>query len=206
MKYVFLPVILLLSLQSFGQNRGKNDTILLNCIVMDKDTLPYAWLRNVDIPSFLTREQKARRARARAEREAYDQLRYNVYVVYPFAVKAGWILHDIDSVLASLYSKEAKKVFKQNKEEELNRKFKGQLEDLSITQGQILVKLIARQTGKPCYQIIKELKGGFNARIWQTVAILFDNNLKNHYDPLGDDEAIESVVQEIEASGHFVQQ
>lgn len=187
-----------------AQHRGEFDTIRLNCLVIGKDTIPYAWLRNVDIVSILTEDQKALRARARAEREAYNQLRFNVYVVYPYAVKAGWILHDIDSVLGSLYSKEAKQVFKRRKEDELNRQFKNQLEDLSITQGQILVKLIARQTGKPCYQIIKELKGGVNARIWQTVAILFDNNLKNHYDPYGDDEAIESVVEEIESKGHFV--
>jgi hypothetical protein len=65
------------------------------------------------------------------------------------------------------------------------------------------VKLIARQTGKPCYQIVKELKGGFNAGIWQAVALLFSNNLKNNYDPEGDDAAIESIVLEIEARGHF---
>jgi len=73
-----------------------------------------------------------------------------------------------------------------------------------MSQGQVLVKLIARQTGKPCYQIIKDLKGGLNARIWQTVAILFDNNLKNNYDPRGEDQIIESIVIEIEKRGRIV--
>jgi hypothetical protein len=102
-----------------------------------------------------------------------------------------------------LHSKDAKQIYKQHKENELNKKFKGELENLTMSQGQVLVKLIARQTGKPCYQIIKDLKGGFNARIWQTVAILFDNNLKNNYEPLGEDEAMESIVLEIERRGHF---
>lgn len=77
------------------------------------------------------------------------------------------------------------------------------MENLSISQGQILVKLIARQTGKPCYVIVKELKGGFNARIFQGMALLFDNNLRNTYDATGDDAAIEQIVQEIEQRGHF---
>jgi len=124
-------------------------------------------------------------------------------LVYPYAVAASLILKDVDSVLASLYSKEAKQQFKHRKEDELNRKFKHELEDLTITQGQILIKLIARQTGKPCYQIVKELKGGFNAGIWQAVALLFNNNLRNTYDAQGDDAAIESLVLEIESSGHF---
>ena len=94
-------------------------------------------------------------------------------------------------------------MYKRHKEDELNKKFKGELVNLTMSQGQVLVKLIARQTGKPCYQIIKDLKGGLNARIWQTVAILFDNNLKNNYDPMGEDEAVESIVLEIERSGHF---
>jgi hypothetical protein len=106
-------------------------------------------------------------------------------VVYPYAVAAAFILKDVDSVLNSLYSKEAKKQFKRNKENELNRKFKEELKNLSIEQGQVLVKLIARETGKPCYEIVKEMKGGLNAAIWQTVAVLFNNNLRNHYDAEG---------------------
>ena len=74
---------------------------------------------------------------------------------------------------------------------------------MSISQGQVLVKLIARQTGRPGYAIVKELKGGFNAGIFQAMALLFDNNLKNKYDPEGEDAAIEQVVQEIEVRGQY---
>jgi nucleoside diphosphate kinase len=126
-----------------------------------------------------------------------------VYKVYPYAVAAGFIMQDIDAAMSLMRSKEAKQMYKRHKEDELNKKFKGELVNLTMSQGQVLVKLIARQTGKPCYQIIKDLKGGLNARIWQTVAILFDNNLKNNYDPMGEDEAMESIVLEIERSGHF---
>lgn len=203
----YLVFILLLTLgiiytqTSFAQQN--RDTIRVGSIVVGTDTMPHGWIREVTIRDKAPKWLVKQRRRDRKNEDAYNQLRYNVYVVYPYAVAASYILKDVDSVLNSLYSKEAKKQYKRNKEDELNKKFKGELENLTISQGQVLVKLIARQTGKPCYEIVRELKGGFNAGLWQAVALLFSNNLKNNYDPLGDDAAIESVVLEIEARGHF---
>ena len=62
--------------------------------------------------------------------------------------------------------------------------------------------VINRQTGNNCYDIIKEYKGGFDARFYQTVAFFFSSNLKQPYDAKGDDQAIESIVQEIERMYH----
>lgn len=184
--------------------KGEYDTILVGAIVMDNnDTLPHITLPDVLIRDRAPKWVVKQRRQWKKEEENYTRLRYNVYVVYPYAVAASFVLHDVDSVLNSLYSKDAKRAFKQRKEDELNKKFKGELENLTIEQGQLLVKLIARETGKPCYEIVKELKGGFNAAIWQTVALLFNNNLRSHYDPTGEDAVIESLVQEILARGHF---
>lgn len=194
--------MLLANAKLFAQ-RGSNDSIRMGAIVIDNDTLPHLWLHDAYCYGKGNKQLARKRREAREQREAYDRLRYNVYKVYPYAVAAGFIMHDIDSAMASLHSKDAQKIYKRHKEDELNKKFKGELENLTMSQGQVLVKLIARQTGKPCYQIIKDLKGGFNARIWQTVAVLFDNNLKNNYDALGEDAAIESIVLEIESRGHF---
>lgn len=203
MKKFLLIGVLLLVVQCAHAQQGKFDTIPVGVLIINGDTILHKYLETVVVvdqaPEWLVEKRK----REKKDREAYQRLRYNVYVVYPYAVMAGIILQDIDSVLQSLNSKVAKKEFKRRKENELNRKFKGELENLSISQGQILVKLIARQTGKPCYVIVKELKGGFNARIFQGMALLFDNNLRNTYDAAGDDAAIEQIVQEIEQRGHF---
>jgi hypothetical protein len=202
----FIVVLLLFTNSMYNHciaQTNSSDTIRLATIVIGNDTLPHAWIREVVIRDKAPKWYVKKMRQQRKNEEAYTQLRYNVYTVYPYAVAASYILHDVDSVLNSLYSKDAKKQYKQRKEDELNNKFKGELENLTISQGQVLVKLIARQTGKPCYQIVKELKGGFNAGIWQAVALLFSNNLKNNYNPEGDDAAIESIVLEIEARGHF---
>ncbi len=183
--------------------RGINDSIRTGVYVEGLDTFPMIILREAYIydkmPKWLAKQLREKRRRD----ELKNRLRHNVYVTYPYAIAASYILQDVDSVLNSMHSRVAKKQFKERKEKELNKRFKNELQELTIQQGQVLVKLIARQTGKPCYEIVRELKGGFNATLWQGVALLFSNNLKNSYDPDYEDVDIEIIVREIEASGRF---
>jgi len=63
------------------------------------------------------------------------------------------------------------------------------------------MKLINRQTGNDCYEIIKEYKGSLNARMYQTVAFFFGSTLKQQYNVLDDyDRQIEAIVKEIDGS------
>ena len=63
------------------------------------------------------------------------------------------------------------------------------------------MKLINRQTGNNCYDIIKEYKGGLNARMYQTVAFFFGSSLKQDYDTTdATDRQIETIVREIDAT------
>ena len=108
------------------------------------------------------------------------------------------ILNDMNSQLAKMNSESEKKDYIKGKEKELKKEFTDPMEKLSVYQGQILMKLINRQTGNNCYEIIKEYRGGFSARIWQTVAFFFGSSLKQSYDAQGDDHNIEVIVQEVE--------
>lgn len=182
---------------------GINDTVKVGLIVIGTDTLPHHWLPETIIHAKAPRWMVKALRRQRERDAANQRLRYNVYTVYPYAIAAAYIAHDVDSMLKVLPDKAAQRAFKKRKEDELNRRFKHELTNLSIQQGQILVKLIARETGKPCYEIIQEMKGGFNAAIWQAVALLFSNNLKRNYDPYDRDVDIELVVKEIEARNAY---
>ena len=60
------------------------------------------------------------------------------------------------------------------------------------------MKLINRETGGiNCYDIVRQLKGGFTARFWQTVAYFFGSDLKQPYDAYGRDAEIETIVKEV---------
>ena len=60
------------------------------------------------------------------------------------------------------------------------------------------MKLIYRETGNNCYDIIEDYKGFFNAAFWQTLAVLFGSNLKQKYDATGKDADMEKIVQDVE--------
>ena len=179
-----------------------NDTIRLGGIVVGKDTFAYVYLPDVNVIAQLPRKLARRR-------EDMTRLRYNVTIVYPYAVIAAEVLKDVDVNLAKINDKSARKAYLKTVEAELSKRFKGQLKNLTITQGQILVKLIDRQTGKNCYSIIQEMKGGFNAFVWQGVALLFSNNLRREYEPGDRDHDIETIVQDLEAGAwhnYYLQQ
>ncbi|MCB0784678.1 MAG: DUF4294 domain-containing protein, partial [Flavobacteriales bacterium] len=83
-------------------------------------------------------------------------------------------------------------------EAELRAEFEAEVRELTISQGKVLIKLIDRETGQTSYDLVKQLRGGFQAFIWQGVARLFGNDLKDDYDPDVEDRMIEVIVQRIE--------
>ena len=68
-----------------------------------------------------------------------------------------------------------------------------------MTQGRILIRLINRETGMTTYKVIKDYRGGFSAFLWQSLGLLWGNNLKWTYDPTkGEDMLIEDIIQQIQ--------
>ncbi len=184
------------SLKSRAQQPSDGGRIPLGAIIENGDTVAVVYLEEIEIVDRLPKKWAKKQA-------AFDRLRYNVYKTYPYAVIAAGVLNDVYTNLEYIPEEKARKKYMKEVEKELKSKFKGELENLTISQGQVLVKLINRQTGRNCYSIIKEVKGGFNAVVYQSVALLFNNNLKKAYDPAGNDRDIEIIVQELEAANHY---
>jgi hypothetical protein len=166
------------------------DTVRMRSIITDQGVMPY-----VTLPVF---EVMARMPKKLAkQKQAYNRLRNAVYVTYPYAVRASRILKDVGRELALIKDNKKRKAYIESKEKVLKAEFGDKLENLSVYQGKVLMKLIHRETGDNCYEIIKELKGGFNARLYQTVAFFFGGNLKSEFN-IQADKDIEQFVREIE--------
>ncbi len=169
---------------------GPYDTIIVPIHVFQGDTLPAGNLQYIFIHAPMPPAMRKRY-------EKWTRLRNAVYVTYPYARKAGAIINDINQHLATLPPGERKKYIS-SREEELKKEFTKPLTNLSVYQGRVLMKLINRQTGNNCYELIKEYRGGFQARFWQTVAFFFGSSLKQPYDPANEDREIEAIVLEVE--------
>jgi hypothetical protein len=193
-KIPLLFFVLMLSAKSntlLAQQAAANDTLLVGAVVYNGDTIEAKTLAEVSVVNLLTASQMKANAQ-------WTRLRNAVYVTYPYARRAGLVLNDINAKLANVTDKSARKDYIKTREKELKKEFTDPLTNLSIYQGRVLMKLINRETGNNCYEIIKDYKGGLTARFYQTVAFFFSSNLKQPYDATGEDAAIEKIVMEVQ--------
>lgn len=188
--FTLLLVILISSVNYVkAQTRyGVNDTILSVAVVYEGDTIEAKTLAGVYLWGKRDLAAKAR----------WTRLRNAVYVTYPYAKRAGIVFNDIEKHIATSTDKKFVTAYINSREKELKKEFTEPLTNLSVYQGKVLMKLINRESGGTnCYDILKELKGGFSARFWQTVAFFFGSDLKQPYDAFGKDAEIESIVKEV---------
>ena len=170
---------------------GINDTLMHEAVVYSGDTIESKILENVYFYCRLTQVQNSAMAK-------YNRLRNAVYVTYPYARRAGSVMNEINTKLNAITKSEDRKNYIKSRETDLKKEFTDPLTNLSIYQGKVLMKLINRETGNNCYEIIKEYRGGFTARLYQTVAFFFNSNLKQPYDAQKDDALIEKFVMEVQ--------
>ena len=191
---IFSIMLAFVALPRGYAQQSVNDTIRLGGIEVDGKVYPFVFLPEFDfVIHGVTDEEKKR----------INKLRNNIYTVYPYALTAGTIFKSVNAELDKLPDRRARKHYLKSIDKQLDACFKEPLKNLSIEQGHILIKLIDRQTGESCYEVIKELKGGFSAVMWQSVGIFFNNNLTHSYDPEGRDNEVESIVRELEASNAY---
>ena len=191
---ILLIFIGLSNLFATAQNEDE-ELIYIKSQVFDEDTLPYVQLDElsvIDSPFF----------KSNRERKKWNKLMRNVIKVYPYAKITKDLLEHYDEELAKIDKEADRKAYMKEAEEVLKNEFKGEVMKMTVSQGKVLVKLIDRETGQTSYELIKELRSGFTAFMWNSIAILFGNNLKARYDPIEDYE-IELIVQLIE-SGDIV--
>lgn len=142
------------------------------------------------------------------ERKQFLLLQNRVYKVYPYAKIASERLVALNNNMKKLKSSKEKKKYSKIVEDYMENEFKAQLKKLSRKQGQILVKLIYRQTGVTTYDLIKEHKSGWKAFWSNNTARLFDINLKTGYDPyqVNEDYLIETILYRAFYNGRLSEQ
>lgn len=128
----------------------------------------------------------------------WTRLRNAVYVTYPYAKSASRIMNEINAKLINVTDKSKRRTIIKEREKDLKKEFTDKLTNLSVYQGKVLMKLINRETGNNCYEIIHEYKGFISAAFWQTIAVVFGSNLKQSYEPKGKDLDMEKIVRDVE--------
>ena len=131
------------------------------------------------------------------ERLDYFVLKRKVTKVYPYAKMASERLSKLNTRLDKIKSKRKQKKYTKMLEKFLQEELTAELKRLTRTEGQILVKLIYRETGSTAYSLVRELRNGFRAFTYNTIAKVFKISLKETYDPLNvrEDLFIEDILR-----------
>ena len=131
------------------------------------------------------------------ELKSYLILKRKTLKVYPYAKMAAERLTVLNKRMESLNSKRSRKKYLKRMEKFIYGEFEEELKKFSRSEGQILIRLVHRQTGTTTYDLVKELRTGWKAFWYQTTASLFKLSLKETYDPEHslEDYLIEDILQ-----------
>ncbi|MFM9943600.1 MAG: DUF4294 domain-containing protein [Bacteroidia bacterium] len=188
LKIIGLLAFLILGIQgSSAQDTTKKRTRFVRFEVVDGDTFPvytYDELLIKDLNDPLARQK-------------YLRLVRNVKKTLPYAKLTAFKLQMIEDNLSQLKTKRARDKYIKQHEKALKKDFENQLENLSVTQGLLLMKLIHRETGQTTFEILKKYRGSAKAMMWQTFAKFYGSNTKGTYDPV-EDYQIEHIIRSLE--------
>ena len=188
---IFILNVGVISAQQIADTVSTADTLVMLAKVEDGDTTLIMQLPEVNV--FAMRLFDSRR-----DIRKVNRLIHHVKKAYPYAKLAGIKLREYDKQLVAAGSDRERRKIMRKAEKELNEQFGGELKNLTFTQGKILLKLIDRETTNTSYDLVKDLRGGFTAFFYQGFARIWGYDLKDRYDPDGEDELIETIVILIE--------
>lgn len=139
------------------------------------------------------------------EKLKYYILRRKTLKVYPYAKLAAERLVELNDSLTKITKKRHRKKYTKKIQKYIEGEFSEELKKLTRTEGQILVKLVHRQTGITAFELVKELRSGWRAFWYQTTAKMFKISIKEEFHPdrVHEDYLIEDILQRGFAAGRL---
>ncbi|ULC60813.1 DUF4294 domain-containing protein [Flaviramulus sp. BrNp1-15] len=199
-KYLFIlfPFILIAQVNEIEQ-----DTTTVEYLIIEGDSIPRT---SIDLDEVMLLHKLE--FDSREDRIRYLILRRKTIKVYPYAKLAAERLDSMNARMATLKKNRDKKRYTKRVQKYIEGEFSDELKKMTRTEGQILVKLIHRQTGTTAFDLIKELRSGWRAFWYNTTASMFDISLKREFDPFNEKEdyLIEDILQRNFQSGRLDRQ
>ena len=180
----------LLTLPHYGAGSPETIAYYMTTKLESGEVVPWFPIETVNVYA-------VRKFKTEEDRQRYARLKRNVLRVLPYAIYAQKRYEQLDRDLALVSSRRDEKRLIKACEQEIKEKINNEVKNLSVSQGKILIKLIERQTGNTSYDLVKQMKGGVAAFVYQGVARVFGHNLKTTYDAQEDFE-IENIIREYE--------
>lgn len=174
------------------QDEVVQDSTMIEYMIIDGDSIPR---EAIDLQEVMILHKL--KFSSKEDRRTYLILRRKTKKVYPYAKLAAERLESLTERLESLESKRQKRRYSRKIQKYIEGEFSDELKKLTKTEGQILIKLVHRQTGETTFDLVKNLRNGWRAFWFNNTAKLFNIDLKREYDPenVKEDYLIEDILQ-----------
>ncbi|MCE5204618.1 MAG: DUF4294 domain-containing protein [Porphyromonadaceae bacterium] len=160
-------------------------------VILDGDTVACMWLCDFIKYSPLT-------FRSTRDQMAYSRLVRDVKKTLPYAKEIAEIITETYEYMETLPDDHARQKHLNKMEKYLMDTYTPKMKKLTRSQGQLLMKLVDRETNSSSYHIIDAFMGSFKAWTYNAFAGLFGNSLKTRYNPFGEDRVTERVCVLVE--------
>ena len=189
MKKIFC-ILVILVFTNLVYSQSVVDSVMLQ--INQNDTFYLARMQDVWVyPKMVFKNKKQERFYWKTVRDVKKTL--------PFAKELTKEMQVADHQLALLPDEKARRKWWKQHEKYLFQKYENDFRHMTASQGQMLMKLMDRESDRTSYDIIKHYRGKASANFWQFVAKLFKNDLKEEYDADDKDRIVERVINLVEA-------
>lgn len=131
------------------------------------------------------------------DRYRYNQMKFYVTTILPYLDAATRLFKEVDHKLHEQgISRKERRQYVNSREDDVRTEFEDRVKKLNVTQGKLLVKLIARQTELNIYEMLQEFKNPLTAIKWQTWARVNGMNLDRKYVP-DEEKDLENIMFEL---------
>ena len=191
----YILITLLLSTIAYGQEYAITEMEGLDSLVLqitENDTFYLARMQDIWVYPTMVFKSKSQ------ERFYWKTVR-DVKKTLPFAKELTKEMQAADYQLARLPDDKARRKWWKQHEKYLFKKYEHHFRRMTASQGQMLMKLMDRESDRTSYEIIRHYRGKASANFWQFIAKLFKNDLKEEYDANDKDRIVERVINLVEA-------
>ncbi|MGS2761858.1 DUF4294 domain-containing protein [Sinomicrobium sp. M5D2P9] len=201
--HIFILLLVLGGVARAQEHGSFKDSLGQEYILLEGDTVPRT---SIDLEEVYVFDRL--KFDSREERVRYYILRRKTLKVYPYAKLASERLTELNRRLDRIESNSRRRWYTRQIQKYIEEEFTDELKKLTRTEGQILVKLIHRQTGATAFELVKELRNGWRAFWYNNTAKMFKISLKEEYHPesVHEDYLIEDILQRAFAADHIENQ
>lgn len=190
MKIYLFVLTILISLKSFSQEKKYKDLDVF--IMIEGDSIATKSIDLKEITIYPALEFKSMEDKIK-----YYTIKRKTLKVYPYALLASKRLMELKNRILLIKTRSKKKKYAKIVERFIEKEFSEELKKLTRTEGQILIKLVYRETGETVYKLIKKLRNGLRAFSYNSLGKFFNISIKMEYDPgnIKEDAIIEDVLK-----------